>query len=80
MNLRQSSRRHDWKTAERRAAHDRAKRLFAAMRPDQIAFADHLISSWGARAWPTGKTFGCTGNLHVPIVQLAIRVAVERRP
>jgi hypothetical protein len=53
---------------------------FNQMRDDQITFANHLLSSWGHRAWPTGKAITCRGNYHVPIVRYAIKVAIERRP
>lgn len=57
-----------------------AETRFTKMRPDQVAFADHLMSSWGYRSWPSGKAFGCRGNYHVPGVRKAIKTTLERRP
>lgn len=50
------------------------------MRQDQRTFADHLMSSWGHFAWPTGKAVRCEGNYHVPAVRRAIKTTMERRP
>lgn len=57
-----------------------AETRFNRMRQDQIAFADHLISSWGHFAWPTGDAVRCRGNFHIPVVRRAIKVTLARRP
>ena len=51
-----------------------AETRFNRMRPDQRAFADHLLSSWRHRA------IKCEGNYHVPAVRHAIKITLQRRP
>lgn len=50
------------------------------LRPDQLAYADHLLASWGCRTWPQGKHFSVYRNDHVPVVRRAIKKTLENRP
>lgn len=55
--------------------------LLATLRPDQIAFANHLLSSWGDhREFFSDKPITVGQNIHIPVVRHVIRIALERRP
>lgn len=54
--------------------------LFSMMRPDQIAFANHLLSSWRVRRWPSNTAIEIENNVYLPIVRRAMKTAIERRP
>lgn len=50
------------------------------MRPDQIDFANHLLSSWRHREMFSGDAITVGQNFHIPIVRRALKIACERRP
>ena len=57
-----------------------AETRFNRLRPEQVAYADHLLSSWRHREFFTGRAITCKGNYHIPVVRHALKVTVARRP
>lgn len=64
----------------RRSDYQRAEKSWAKARPDQIAYANHLLSSWRHCEWFSGEPITVGQNFHLPVVRLAIRKTLENRP